>query len=301
MKRKISNNVINILACPSCGLSLHISDEGATCANCQLQFGYTSHGALDLRLQRTKTYHYDFTIGEPFLENLDFSFDILPVKSNPEVNFSNIEVPRHLTKELLSHFPKAKASNSLVLDLGCGDTVHKQACELAGFEYVGFDYKSDDAQILGDAHSLPFKDESFDLILSIAVLSMFRFPFVAMKEAYRILRPNGLFIGTVPFLEPFHKSFYHYTHWGTYNLLQASGFNIMYVCPSDRWSVLVAIAKAPMGLFPKMPPFIRQLIVLPIKMLHKAWWRIVGVFSKSVKEDIRVRNTTGSFDFICQK
>jgi SAM-dependent methyltransferase len=187
-----------------------------------------------------------------------------------------------------------------MLDLGCGNMVHQEVCEYAGFEHVGLDYESEEASILGDAHSLPFKDESFEFILSMKVLEHIRFPFVMMKEAYRVLEPNGIFIGTVAFLESFHlNSFYHHTHLGTYNSLQEGGFRIERICPSDKWSVLVALAK--MSLFPEMPSLFSKLIVMPIQIIHKIWWRIGGIFSYKASEGKRIKNTTGEFTFIARK
>ena len=61
--------------------------------------------------------------------------------------------------------------------------------------------------------------------MSVAAIQLFRNPFVMMKEAYRVLKPGGIFLGTVAFLEPFHdEGYYHYTHLGTASSLQYGGF-----------------------------------------------------------------------------
>ena len=300
MSNKISDNVRNILVCPHCGASLDNSNQCVRCNTCQLHFKYTKSGALDLRLQKKKTYHYDFNLGTSLLPESGFEFNILQKSSNSEVDFSDFDVPHHLSREIMSHFPRAKRDKSLMLDLGCGNTIHRGVCEHAGFEYVGLDYESHEASIRGDAHSLPFKDESLEFILSIAVLEHMRFPFVMMKEVYRVLEPNGIFIGSVAFLEPFHgDSFYHHTHIGTYNSLQEGGLRIERICPSDKWSVLVA--QANMGLFPKMPPLLSKLLVMPIRIIHKIWWRIGGIVGYKASEGTRITNTTGAFTFIARK
>jgi SAM-dependent methyltransferase len=300
MNRQISDSVWNALMCPNCGGEFHKANEDVICSRCQLHYECKTLGNLDLRLKQRKKYYYEFELGTSLSLKTDVDFNVLPLNSAPEVDFSNIKVPWHLTKEILSHFPKAKTDNSLMLDLGCGNTVHREVCELAGYEYVGLDYNSQKAPILGDAHSLPFKDESFEFVLSIAVLEHIRFPFVMMKEVYRVLKTEGVFIGTVAFLEPFHgDSFYHHTHLGAYNSLQEGGFKIKYICPSDKWTVL--IAQAGMGLFPKMPLILSRILIMPVQILHKIWWGIIGLVSDKVSEKIRITNTTGAFSFIVKK
>jgi SAM-dependent methyltransferase len=261
---------------------------------------YTKAGALDLRLQRPKKYSYTFTLGTPLLPAAGVNFGALTENDAPEVRYSGFKVPHHLSSALLSRFPRAKTDHSLVLDLGCGNTIHRQACERAGFEYVGLDFESDEASILGDAHALPFQDESIEFLLSVAVLEHIRFPFVMMKEAYRVLKPQGVFIGTVSFLEPFHgDSFYHHTHLGTYNCLQEGGFQIECVCPSDHWMVLEA--QATMGLFPKMPRLLAKALVMPLDLCHRLWWKAGGMLSREACEHARRQRLTGSFAFVARR
>jgi SAM-dependent methyltransferase len=270
------------------------------CHGCSTKYGYTDSCSLDLRLKRRKTYKLEFELEGPLFLEGGPTFQPLSEKTSAEVDYSNVDIPYRLTKELLSHFPKAKTKGSLMLDLGCGNMDHKSVSEYAGYEYVGLDYDSPQAPILGDAHSLPFRDNSFEFILSMAVLEHIRFPFVMAKEAYRVLKPHGKFIGTVSFLEPFHSnSFYHHTHLGTLNSLLYGGFQVECVAPQKEWPGLVA--QANMGLFPKMPMPLAKAMVLPLQTLHKLWWRVGGLLNPEANEQNRVLSTTGAFTFVAIK
>jgi SAM-dependent methyltransferase len=106
--------------------------------------------------------------------------------------------------------------------LGCGPRDQADPLQFAGYQYIGVDYSSQSADFLADAHALPFRDEVFDCVFPIAVLEYLHSPFVAAKEIEQILRPGGIFIGTVSQGEPFHSSYFHHTPWGLVSLAESS-------------------------------------------------------------------------------
>lgn len=64
--------------------------------------------------------------------------------------------------------------------------------------------------VLGDALALPFRDESFGLVLSQAVLEHVTNPQTAIDEVRRVLRPGGLSYVEVAFMQPLHQEPRHY-------------------------------------------------------------------------------------------
>ncbi len=149
-----------------------------------------------------------------------------------------------LLSEVMNHVP----SPGRVLDLGCGPRDQAAPLEYLGHEYVGVDHNSEQADFQADAHALPFQDETFDIVLSYAVLEHLHNPFVALREIERILRPNGVFIGTVSQGEPFHGSYFHHTTWGLISLLECtSNMRIERLWPST--DTLFSLSR--MGRYPK--------------------------------------------------
>jgi SAM-dependent methyltransferase len=255
---------------------------------------------LDLRLQKGRRVSVEFELGVPLVRE-GFEFKPLELRAQPEVDFSGMRVPWHLTPELLSHFPRARSAQGMALDLGCGSGLHRGVCERAGFQWVGLDYTAADAPIMGDGHALPFLSDSFEFVVSIAVLEHIQNPFVLAREVSRVLEPGGLYIGTVAFLEPFHgNSFYHHTHLGTYNTLSCADFRIERVAPSPSWSGLRAQATMG-GLFPRLPAALGTGLVWPLEQLHKLWWLAGRRLSPNAGEVTRLLTNTGAFQFIARK
>ncbi len=69
-----------------------------------------------------------------------------------------------------------------------------------------------EVDVLSDTR-LPFKEDSVDLILSLAVLEHISRPSLAVSEMLRCLRPNGELLVFVPFMQPLHAAPYDYQRW----------------------------------------------------------------------------------------
>jgi SAM-dependent methyltransferase len=97
------------------------------------------------------------------------------------------------------------ARGGVVLDCGAGRR-NVYYSNVVNYEIVDYDT----VDIVGVAEVLPFKNDSFDGVISIAVLEHLRHPFRAAAEIIRVLKPGGRLICCVPFLQPLHGYPHHY-------------------------------------------------------------------------------------------
>jgi SAM-dependent methyltransferase len=95
--------------------------------------------------------------------------------------------------------------DGLILDCGAGRRSIYYTTVI-NFDIV--DYSSTD--IIGVGEFLPFKDASFDAVISVAVLEHVRDPFQCAGEIVRVLKPGGKLLCCVPFLQPVHGYPHHY-------------------------------------------------------------------------------------------
>lgn len=67
--------------------------------------------------------------------------------------------------------------------------------------------------LVGDAHKLPFADESVDVVHSDAVFEHLHTPWVAAAEIARVLKVGGRAFIHTPFLQPYHGFPHHYQNF----------------------------------------------------------------------------------------
>ncbi len=99
------------------------------------------------------------------------------------------------------------STEGLVLNIGSGNSLR-----LGGVVNIDMmDYENVD--IVCDIHNLPFKDNSIDAVMSLAVLEHVREPAVVLKEVHRVLKPRGRVFSVIPFMQPFHASPHDYQRY----------------------------------------------------------------------------------------
>jgi SAM-dependent methyltransferase len=290
----------DLIICPSCGRALESEGHVALCPACQERYPVHAASGLDLRLRRPRKVALQFELGTDLFA--DGKPDFSPLSMNPkaEVDFHGVDLPVHMNAEMASYLPAARHPGSVCLDLGCGGGESRGPIEHAGYRWVGVDYADERAPLLADGHALPFADGAFDLVVSLAVLEHIRYPHVMTAEVFRVVRPGGMFLGSVAYLVPFHlASYYNMTHYGTYSTLRHTGFHVEKVASDPRYLGIRAMAFA--GLFLGAPRRLAYAAVWPVVVLHRLWWRARRLRRTCFDETTRLLLSSGAFVFVARK
>jgi len=187
----MKNNWWNeFLACPECRSNLLNDVQKIFCLSC----GYQIHIQDQLDLRPSKMLQSKLDLSRVFnpLSILD-GIEI----NRPKITYFGPKAKRD-SSELFSAVQPYLSPDSKVLDLGCGPKDQAVPAGYLKYRYVGIDYDNPAADILADAHAIPFKSGTFDCVFSYAVLEHLHNPFIAIEEIKRILKPGGY--SAAPFL-----------------------------------------------------------------------------------------------------
>jgi len=162
---------------------------------------------------------------------------ISPSKNHPNKSIVNFLVYKYADFYLTKFIPYYKG---VMVDLGCGDAPYKDFFLQYIDQYIGVDWtnsyhniKADVVSDLNDKIDLP--NECTDVVISISVMEHLHNLEAFLKESYRILKNEGVFILQVPFQWWVHEEPYDYfrfTPYGLKYLLEKAGFRDIEIYPT---------------------------------------------------------------------
>jgi len=294
-----------LLACTACQSPLgQPEDSELVCTRCGRVTPHLTDGRWDFRLgpddQLSYRRHYS---PRSYAKALEMPLCMERPSSSPRNGFDGL-VPVHLTPAQVSYLPEGRAGQ-IALDLGCGHGQQRAILEKLGYAVYAVDFEGAAADDLVDAHALPLRDDSVDLIMSIAVLEHLADPFRAVSEVHRVLRAGGCFLGTVAFLEPFHdNSFFHCSHLGLSWVLQTNGFEVEAISPIPSWDVLRAQIEMEVASGSKAVRAVGKIASLPLVWGLEAYGALGRRFARARQRYARPLVTArhaGAFFFVTRK
>jgi len=126
-------------------------------------------------------------------------------------NLSNKDNFLFLSKLLLKRSQKNKV---LVIGSGIEGKGLDILRSIKGMNIISSDVSiSSGTNVICDAHDLPFQNESFDAVISQAVLEHVANPYVCVSEIYRVLKSDGFVYAETPFMQQVHMAPYDFTRF----------------------------------------------------------------------------------------
>lgn len=133
------------------------------------------------------------------------------------------------------NFAAKKYLKGCLIDIGCGSKPYKNLLAPYVTEHIGVEHKAtlhdkSNIDLVGTAYQIPVEGASFDSAICTAVLEHLEEPELAVRECYRVLKPGGVAIYSVPFIWHIHeepRDFYRFSKYGLQYLFEKVGFEVL--------------------------------------------------------------------------
>jgi len=158
-----------------------------------------------------------------------------------------------------------------VLDVGCGFMPYKKLIKANPKveNYIGMDLQQPTyyGQIVPDlkwnGRDIPLKNESVDCLMATEFLEHYAEPEAALKEFFRVMKPDGRVFATVPFLWNLHEipyDEYRYTPYSIERHFKNAGFREIEINALGGWNLSFAQMIGLWVTFSKMHRLTRKVV-----------------------------------------
>ncbi|MEP3475797.1 MAG: class I SAM-dependent methyltransferase [Hyphomicrobiales bacterium] len=149
--------------------------------------------------------------------------------------FHPISLRRDLRRLMREKFKAYLKTDMVVYDIGCGSKPFQDDLKNKVEKHIGVDiedgfYNDGNVDIIGTAYEVPVDEGVADAVISSQVIEHLERPIDAIKEANRLLKIDGLFFLSFPFLYPLHAAPYDYMRYTEFyirNVLEENGFEVV--------------------------------------------------------------------------
>nr|WP_129730477.1 class I SAM-dependent methyltransferase [Parabacteroides goldsteinii] len=173
---------------------------------------------------------------------------------------SSMEIPSKMDREYIYYryylsdlkviFERYIHEQYFIFDIGCGnkpfeDYIRKLTNNNSLSSYVGCDVvqsSNNKVDIICEAADIPIVSSKYDVVICTQVIEHVFNHSKVFEEAYRILKPGGIFIVSSNFIWEMHEvpyDYFRFTKYGFRSLLVNSGFEIVEErANGGKWAVL---------------------------------------------------------------
>lgn len=187
------NEMLEILACPACKSQLTQDNKSLHCQKCKKFYlvidgvpYFLDKGAYQFDPSLSRTFEFRSKVmNSRIVKGLKYFFGADFVPGNPLKKYYNL-------------FQDQGKNSRRILNIGSGST--KIEGNVINLDIENFP----NVNLVADGCQMPFAENSFDFVISEAVIEHVRYPQQFIKEIKRVLKRSGLVFIVAPFIHPFH-------------------------------------------------------------------------------------------------